>query len=262
MFRPPASTTLGDYLQSLPANSGAVNAITEGASFTRGATTLNLRGLGGNRFLTLLNGRRVAPYALTNSNQALVFDFNSLPPERPLSPSNSSRRALPPVYGSDAVTGVLNIRLRPVTFEGLEVGLTLGNTDGHDMMFRSVNATVGNRHRSDLHDGRGVPIRIPTVASFPTTAARSRTGLFGPRSPRARNNNSGFNFPANVNLSAAQAEAAGLPGPGFYATINPAGVANPSVDDFRAGFNLFEFAPFIQFVSGLQIHVDVLLRAP
>lgn len=235
--------TLGDYLQTLPANSGSMNAITEGASFTRGATTLNIRGLGGNRFLTLVNGRRMAPYALTNSDSALVFDFNSIPTAA-IESIEFLKEGASAIYGSDAVTGVLNIKLRR-DYEGLNIGATIGNTDGHDMLFRSVNAVVGT---STAKTSIMVAAAFQdSKDSFASDYSRSQTSNYSFLGDRGIDLRSGFNFPSNVVLSADQATAAGLTGgAGFYKTVNPDGVANPSVASFEAGINRFEFAPFIQ----------------
>src|SRR5882724_10396465 len=71
--------TIGEFVQTLPFNSGSANSVLQGNSFTRGAVTANPRGLGSNRFLTLINGRRAATYALTNSFNQSIFDFNSIP---------------------------------------------------------------------------------------------------------------------------------------------------------------------------------------
>src|SRR6185503_6121361 len=51
-------TNVGDFIQSLPFNSGLANSIYQTSSFLRGAATTNLRGLGAQRFLTLVNSRR------------------------------------------------------------------------------------------------------------------------------------------------------------------------------------------------------------
>jgi outer membrane cobalamin receptor len=60
-------STFGEFMQSLPYNnSTGVSEFTTG-SFVTGAATINPRGLGSNRVLTLINGRRAIPYALTNS---------------------------------------------------------------------------------------------------------------------------------------------------------------------------------------------------
>src|SRR5262249_27155260 len=74
-------TNIGDFIQTLPFNSGRANSIYQTSSFLRGAATTNLRGLGAQRFLTLVNNRRAVPYALVSPNFGTrqVFDFNSLP---------------------------------------------------------------------------------------------------------------------------------------------------------------------------------------
>ena len=74
--------TFGEFMQSLPYNnSTGVSEFTTGA-FITGAATINPRGLGSNRVLSLVNGRRAIPYALTNSASGTpqtVFNFNSIP---------------------------------------------------------------------------------------------------------------------------------------------------------------------------------------
>jgi iron complex outermembrane receptor protein len=71
-----------------------------------GAETISLRGLGANRTLVLLNGRRAGPSGTRGSVAA--FDLNSLP----LSVVRSVeilKTGASSIYGSDAVAGVVNI---------------------------------------------------------------------------------------------------------------------------------------------------------
>ena len=68
-------------MQSLPFNTGSVNSELTTNGFVTGAVTANPRGLGSNRFLTLVNGHRSVPYGLTNSvtgSPQSVFNFNSI----------------------------------------------------------------------------------------------------------------------------------------------------------------------------------------
>src|SRR4051812_2985904 len=119
-------TNIGDFIQSLPFNSGTANSIYQTSSFLRGAATTNLRGLGAQRFLTLVNNRRATPYALTNSGNRSVFDFNSLPASA-LESVELLKDGASAIYGSDAITGVLNIKLKK-NFSGLSLGAYYGNT--------------------------------------------------------------------------------------------------------------------------------------
>src|SRR4051812_27593211 len=72
-------TTVGEALRNLSFVSGS-SLIPTGSnnSFTPGASTINLRGLGNNNVLVLLNGRRSAPLSTPGFNGLqTVFDLNS-----------------------------------------------------------------------------------------------------------------------------------------------------------------------------------------
>lgn len=70
-----------------------------------GATTLSLRGLGPNRTLTLLNGRRAGPAGTRGGTSS--FDLNILPLAA-LERVEILKDGASSVYGSDAVAGVVN----------------------------------------------------------------------------------------------------------------------------------------------------------
>ncbi len=82
-----------------------------------GSQTLNLRGLGANRNLLLINGRRVAPSGAEGApaNPSINLIPGSLVDRYDILLDGASS-----VYGSDAVAGVSNIILRK-DFEGLEL---------------------------------------------------------------------------------------------------------------------------------------------
>ncbi|MCO7227237.1 TonB-dependent receptor domain-containing protein [Pleionea sp. CnH1-48] len=71
-----------------------------------GAETLSLRGLGANRTLVLLNGRRAGPAGTRGGVSA--FDFNVLPISA-IDRIEILKDGASSVYGSDAVAGVVNI---------------------------------------------------------------------------------------------------------------------------------------------------------
>lgn len=231
---------LGDFIQTLPFNSGTQNFLTEAASFTRGAQTANLRGLGGSRFLTLINGRRVTSFALADGAQRSVFDFGSIPASA-IESVEFLKDGASAIYGSDAITGVLDIKLRK-DFVGMNVSAEYGNTLGHDSGAWSVSATFGaaNGKTSIL----GTMSWSESNANYIRDYDRSKTVNYS-ASGRGQNNRSSFNFPANISLSAAQATAAGLTGGGgFYTVSSP--TANPTVGSFTPIFRttLEDFATF------------------
>ncbi|MEO6041572.1 MAG: TonB-dependent receptor [Croceibacterium sp.] len=105
------------YNNSIPNNSNF---------FVRGGTgNLNLRGLGPNRTLTLLNGRRVP-----SSSAFGGVDIN-LFPEAMIKGIETVTGGASAAYGTDAVAGVVNFLLN-TKFEGLEADLQFGATSRGD----------------------------------------------------------------------------------------------------------------------------------
>lgn len=109
-----------DVIKNLSVNSGSIDNPGSGApSQTAGTASVNLRNLGENSTLTLINGRRqVAAAAQTGSGQEFV-DINAIPMVMTdrievLTDGGSA------LYGSDAVAGVVNIIMR-TDFEGAEL---------------------------------------------------------------------------------------------------------------------------------------------
>ncbi len=202
-------TNVGDFIQSLPFNSGAANSIYQTASFTRGASTTNLRGLGSQRFLTLVDGRRAVPYALTNSGNRSVFDFNSLP-SAAIESVELLKDGASAIYGSDAITGVFNIKLKR-NFSGLSVSAYYGNT------LKSTGGDTGVRQLS-LVAGAGSG-KTKVIAAIDAKMANSNfihdygitsTDYSYLGDNKGLNQNSTSNWPANLTLTRTQATAIGL----------------------------------------------------
>ena len=212
-------TNIGDFIQSMPFNSGTANSIYQTASFLRGAATTNLRGLGSQRFLTLVNNRRAVPYALTNSGNRSVFDFNSLPVAA-LESIELLKDGASAIYGSDAITGVLNIKLKK-NFSGLSLGLFYGNTlgEGHGgdtgTLDVSAVAGVGNNKTRIM-----TALNVKTANSnFVHDYGTQTTDFSYLGTNKGLNQNSTSNWPANLSLTRAQAAAVGLPFPNVAATV-------------------------------------------
>jgi outer membrane receptor protein involved in Fe transport len=109
------------------------------AFFVRGGTgNLNMRGLGANRTLTLLNGRR-----FPSSSAFGGVDIN-LFPEAMVSSVETVTGGASAAYGTDAVAGVVNFKLN-TKFEGLTVDAQAGQTDRGDAQSYQVNAAAGLR---------------------------------------------------------------------------------------------------------------------
>ncbi|MGA0839670.1 MAG: TonB-dependent receptor domain-containing protein [Pseudomonadales bacterium] len=107
-------------LQNAPASRGQQIDLTFGGFVLDngpGASTVDLRGLGADRTLVLLNGRRLAPAGVEG---APVSPDLNLIPAMLVQQYDILLDGASSIYGSDAIAGVTNIILRK-DFEGLEV---------------------------------------------------------------------------------------------------------------------------------------------
>lgn len=104
-------------------------------TFTPGAATVNLRGLGANRALTLIDGRRGVA-----SNASGAIDLNTVP-QIVIDNIEVITGGASSVYGADALAGVTNIKLRN-NFEGMEVrargGVNEAGGDGKEWQFSTL----------------------------------------------------------------------------------------------------------------------------
>lgn len=134
---------IGDVLRTMPFTSGSnLMPAGSGNSFTPGASTVNLRGLGNNNVLVLLNGRRAAPLSSPGFNGLqTVFDFNSIPTAA-IESVEILKDGGSAIYGSDAVSGVINIKLRK-NYDGASTEIGFGNTLKTDSLEKSFSGVMG-----------------------------------------------------------------------------------------------------------------------
>jgi iron complex outermembrane receptor protein len=119
----------GDILQgsTLSAGSQQINN-TFGGFVTQGgpgANTLSLRGLGAQRTLVLVNGRRIAPAG--TRGQTGQADLNTVP-ESMIDRIEILKDGGSSIYGSDAVAGVVNIITRK-NYDGIELSAATNQTE-------------------------------------------------------------------------------------------------------------------------------------
>lgn len=134
---------LGDVIRSLPQNfSGGQNpgVLESGGTIANqnltGGSGLNLRGLGPDATLTLLNGRR-----LSYSSLFQAVDISSIPVEA-VERIEIVADGASAVYGSDAVAGVGNVILRR-DFKGLTLGTRQGGATDGGLATHEYTATGG-----------------------------------------------------------------------------------------------------------------------
>lgn len=109
-----------------------------------GRAFINLRGLGPGRTLVMLNGRRLAP-----SGIGTAVDLNNLPQALIQNVEIISGGASA-VYGSDAVSGVVNFTLRD-DFDGIGIDMSAYVTEEGDSSIYDLNVAYGHNFAS----GRG-----------------------------------------------------------------------------------------------------------
>ncbi|MGB3721318.1 MAG: TonB-dependent receptor [Pacificimonas sp.] len=138
---------VSEALREIPAlsNSGTIADSLERGAGGIGQATLNLRGLGSERTLVVVNGKR----HVSGVAGSQIVDVSSIPSlliERVevLTGGASS------VYGADAVTGVVNYILKE-DFEGAELNGQVGLSEEGDGFTGSIEAVVG----TNFADNRG-----------------------------------------------------------------------------------------------------------
>jgi outer membrane receptor protein involved in Fe transport len=109
-----------------------------------GTATVDLRGLGSNRTLVLINGTRAVP-----TTQGGSVDINNIPTAL-IERVEVLTGGASAVYGSDAVAGVVNFVLKD-DFEGVAFNINTEQTEEGDAELTSVDLTIGG----NIADGRG-----------------------------------------------------------------------------------------------------------
>ena len=135
---------LGEVIRSIPQNfNGGQNPGVVTASLTNvdnwnvtGGSGLNLRGLGADASLTLLNGRR-----MSYGGYAQAVDISAIPMEA-VDRMEIVADGASAIYGSDAVAGVANVILKR-DFDGVALSARHGNAANGGLTTREYALTAG-----------------------------------------------------------------------------------------------------------------------
>ena len=156
------SPTTVELLKTLSVSSGILgdtNQFDPRAQGSEGSGSVNLRGLGAQRTLVLLNGKRMAINPFGQAGAGIV-DTNMIP-SAAIGRVEVLKDGAAATYGSDAIAGVVNF-ITKSNFEGLEVGASYRNIDGSDGDYTgsiawgwvgdnaNVLISLGVQHRSQL----------------------------------------------------------------------------------------------------------------
>ncbi|MEJ1961722.1 MAG: TonB-dependent receptor [Gammaproteobacteria bacterium] len=130
-FHPVQTPTMGGDIQPTPTN-------------TPGAATVSLRGLGANRNLVLLDGRRATP-----GNASQTVDINTIP-SIAIQRVETITGGASATYGADAVGGVVNFIMKK-NVRGLQLDAQVAETERGDGFEYQVGGIMG----ATLNDDKG-----------------------------------------------------------------------------------------------------------
>lgn len=221
-----------EFFKDLPA---AVPAIGSGTNNgTGGAATIDLRGLGSNRTLVLVNGRRMVPYDLSGT-----VDTNSIPIAL-LSRVDLVTGGASVVYGADAVSGVANFNLKR-NFTGVDLTTSYGmTTDDRDAKRRRTDLTMG----ANLADNRGnVVLSIGKTKTDPLTQGERPYGFESLSSTTGLPSGSGTTVPGAFSTTL---------GPGGTTTLAGDWQIDPASGRLVQPVKSFNFNPVNYYVTGLD----------
>ncbi len=126
------AVSLTNLLQDLPSSGdGSFNVASNSQDGTSiGGAGFSFRGLGADKTLVLINGRRIAVSPFAEEISTAFVDLNTIPLSA-VERVDILKDGASATYGSDAIAGVVNIVLRN-DFEGAQFNANLGNTTDKD----------------------------------------------------------------------------------------------------------------------------------
>ncbi|MDZ3823032.1 MAG: TonB-dependent receptor [Pseudoxanthomonas sp.] len=161
-------TSIGDVIQNLTANGAAL-----GTTFNNGgdgSSRVSLRNLGTSRTLVLVNGRR-----WTGTGTGGNVDLNSIPTAA-VESIQILKDGASAIYGSDAIAGVVDIRLKS-NYVGAEMSAQIGEFTEGDGRRSKYDFVIGfDGDRGNVMIGAGYVKEEPVLAA---DRAISRVPTFG-----------------------------------------------------------------------------------
>jgi len=119
-------TSVAEVLQNITANGQGALTQSFNQAFAAGGSGVSLRGLTVGATLVLIDGRRMAPYPLSDDGQRPFVDIASIP-FAAVERIEILKDGASSIYGSDAIAGVVNVILKK-SFTGTLVSADLGTS--------------------------------------------------------------------------------------------------------------------------------------
>ena len=131
------AASVGELLREIPSVAGAAQT-TQVNNGGDGSMRLSLRGLGSERLLVLINGRRVVPSGL-GANASV--DLSTIPVAI-IERVEILKDGASAIYGSDAISGVVNL-ITKKDFDGVQISTRYGQTSRNDGTEEEFNVIAG-----------------------------------------------------------------------------------------------------------------------
>ncbi len=206
-----------------------------------GASYVDLRGLGSNRNIVLLDGNRIVPGDLAGR-----VDLNNIPLAL-ITRVDAQTGAAVTTYGADAITGVVNFITRK-DFAGLDLSLGEQITNQGDGNYMRADLTVG----ANFDDGRGnAVLSVGYQESDPVYQGDRDFSTFGIDSYTGTLGGSGTTVPARV--SGTRGLVAGVPDTNG-ANLNGGTRQVNALGQAVGTFAFFNFNPYNIFQTPFKRH--------
>lgn len=185
-----------DALSQLSQNTGQTQGQDFGSTFTPAGDFLNLRNLGPNHTLVLVNGHRMAEYPVAYGGSVNAVNLANIPSES-IERIEITDPGASAIYGSDAIAGVVNIILKD-HYDGTDINVRGGGTQGggganqrlqltQGIAWKKLSGVVGLElnHTQPLTFGdRRLTSSYTRGAVDPTTSVPAVAGITDPVSGR------------------------------------------------------------------------------
>ncbi len=179
--------TVGDLVQQLPAvTGGVVNPQVNNAGGT-GGTSIGLRGLGAQRTLVLVDGRRV-----------INSDPNTIPIDM-IERVEVLTDGAGATYGSDAIGGVVNFVLKK-DYQGAQISTTFGESDRGDGQSTGYSFTFGQTGEKGSIMGGIDYNKTEAVEARNRDFSKNSVSITGSPNSKPYSYVGGSSFPAGLNI--------------------------------------------------------------
>jgi iron complex outermembrane receptor protein len=189
-------TSVAELLTDLAANGAGTLGSGFAGAFANGASGISLRGLTVGATLVLIDGHRMAPYPLSDDAQRSFVDVSAIPFDA-IESIEVLKSGASSLYGSDAIAGVINIKLKK-NLKGTRLTAEVG--DSQHGGGKTKRATISTGIGDLVDDGYNAFITAEYRKQDPIYVADRDSFGYANRDWRSRGGNDlTMGVPTNIN---------------------------------------------------------------